>query len=300
MEKDNENNKTVIKNQKNELFLKVVLSLFSFFIVIFIGGTIFSLVCNSNAEWSEVSEPTIEIDTNIIDTQNTPPYGNGFIADLSEYEEYINPILEKRDDFLLLVNSKNSLKSSYKPTDLTEIPSSLVPSGQDALSLSLYAAKALEAMIIEMTEQGVELNNANIPLTVKRGYISYEEQKSAFEYEVEKLMMNDESLTKAMAEKLAESITERPGTNEHQSGLAVDIHNMAVDGVGFEETEAFSWLMDNSWKFGFILRYRENKSELTGYQFEPWHFRYVGRYHSERIYKLDLCLEEYLEYFDLK
>lgn len=300
MKKKN-SNKTAITNQKHELILKVVLSSFSFFIAIFIGGTVFSLVCNSNTEWADISEPIIEIDTFTEETQDAPPYGNGFVADLSEYEEYINPILQKRDDFLLLVNSKNTLKSKFKPNDLTLVSSSLVADNVNEPYLSLYAAKALEAMFIEMKEQNVEINDINtkIPTTVKRCFISYEEQNQMFQYEVDKLMKNDETLTKEMAEKLAESTVSRPGANEHQSGLAVDIHNMSVESIKFEETEVFSWLKDNCWKFGFILRYPENKSEVTGVQFEPWHFRYVGRYHSERIYKLDLCLEEYLEYFNL-
>ena len=88
-----------------------------------------------------------------------------------------------------------------------------------------------------------------------------------------------------------------PGTSEHETGLAVDI--VATDyqllDEGQENTKEQQWLMDNSWKYGFILRYPGNKSEKTGIYYEPWHYRYVGKEVAEIIYEMDVCFEEYLE-----
>lgn len=87
-----------------------------------------------------------------------------------------------------------------------------------------------------------------------------------------------------------------PGTSEHQTGLAVDImsnHYLVLD-EGQEDTAEQKWLMANSYKYGFILRYPSNKSELTGINYEPWHYRYVGKEAAKEIYEKDICLEEYL------
>lgn len=88
-----------------------------------------------------------------------------------------------------------------------------------------------------------------------------------------------------------------PGTSEHQLGLAVDIvdaHNQKLD-ESQELTDVQKWLMKNSWKYGFILRYPNNKSKVTGIIYEPWHYRYVGKTAAKEIYKRGICLEEYLD-----
>ena len=87
-----------------------------------------------------------------------------------------------------------------------------------------------------------------------------------------------------------------PGTSEHQLGLAVDIvdiENQILD-EDQEKTAVQKWLMKNSWRYGFILRYPNDKSNITGIIYEPWHYRYVGKEAAKEIYDLDVCLEEYL------
>lgn len=81
-----------------------------------------------------------------------------------------------------------------------------------------------------------------------------------------------------------------PSTSEHQLRLAVDI----VDIENQEKTAVQKWLMENSWRYGFILRYPDDKSDITGIIYEPWHYRYVGKEAAKEIYDLDVCLEEYL------
>lgn len=89
-----------------------------------------------------------------------------------------------------------------------------------------------------------------------------------------------------------------PGTSEHQTGLAVDIISLSYQVLdkNQENTAEQKWLMENSYKYGFILRYPSEKSELTGINYEPWHYRYVGKEAAKEIYEMGLCLEEYLEY----
>ena len=84
------------------------------------------------------------------------------------------------------------------------------------------------------------------------------------------------------------------GCSEHQTGLAVDMHNMSSAQPAFADTYEAKWLAENAWKFGFILRFPSDKTEVTGMTFEPWHYRYVGRYHAKIIRDNGLCLEEYI------
>ena len=89
----------------------------------------------------------------------------------------------------------------------------------------------------------------------------------------------------------------RPGTSEHQLGLALDIVDLDYQQLDTrqEETPEQKWLMENSWKYGFILRYPTDKSNITGIIYEPWHYRYVGKEAAKVIHEKGICLEEYLE-----
>ena len=88
-------------------------------------------------------------------------------------------------------------------------------------------------------------------------------------------------------------IINKPGTSEHNLGLAVDFNYVNLD---FEETESFKWLQKNAENYGFILRYKKEKEEITKVDYEPWHWRYVGEKHAKKMNELDMCLEEYVEY----
>ena len=87
-----------------------------------------------------------------------------------------------------------------------------------------------------------------------------------------------------------------PGTSEHQTGLAVDIVDMNYQLLDEkqEDTAVQKWLIKNSYKYGFILRYPSDKSEITGINYEPWHYRYVGKDVAKEVYEQGVCFEEYL------
>lgn len=128
-----------------------------------------------------------------------------------------------------------------------------------------------------------------VDLVVRSGYRSEEEQKA--------LMINKISefrragLSRSEAREKALRWVAMPGTSEHQLGFAVDIN--AENGTADEK--AYSWLSEYAHEYGFILRYPNSKSHITGISYEPWHFRYVGKNHAKRIYEQGLCLEEYVE-----
>lgn len=230
---------------------------------------------------TETEPETIE------DATETDPVGEQndcvFKADLSEYEEYLEP--EDRDGYLLLVNPDNPLSSNYKPSDLTLIADRRAGRNDE---LRLYAAKALEAFLKESRENGCKT------ITSVSAYRPYNTQLYIFNNDVKRYM--EDGMTEEEAVAKTRSDTAYPGESEHQSGLAVDILTNGCSLYEFEGTYEAEWLAENAWKFGFILRYPKGKEEITTYVYEPWHFRYVGRYHAKRIYDAGMCLEEYIEF----
>jgi len=205
-----------------------------------------------------------------------------FKLDLSEYEQYMNPA--DRDAYIKLINQTHELDKDYKPDDLTSVP--YVRDGVQTPYLRLYAAKALEAMLKEAYAEG-----CSTTLTVTSCYRSYDYQQYLYDYRVSVYAY----LGEEEARKKAATIVALPGQSEHQSGLAADIHTLISADVNFEDTFEAQWLKENSWKFGFIVRYPLDKIDITGISFEPWHYRYVGRYHAFKIYESGLSLEEYCE-----
>ena len=126
-------------------------------------------------------------------------------------------------------------------------------------------------------------------------YRSYEKQQSLYQNKVNRLAAQGYSQEKAREE--AAKAVALPGTSEHQLGLAVDIVDIANQNLDSsqEDTAVQQWLMEHSWEYGFILRYPNDKSDITGIIYEPWHSRYVGKDAAAEIYQQGLCLEEYLE-----
>lgn len=239
-------------------------------------------------------------DTTAVDT-DTDTNANGddvptieFKSDLSAYEEYMDP--EDRDAYLVLVNAWNTLGEDDIPTDLCDVVNTR-DDGRNTQKLRLYAAKALEALFIELYANGYdEKGPSGYPVSVMSAYRSYSYQNQLFNSYVDREMKNDPSLTREDAEAITETYSARPGTSEHQTGLCLDMHNLSSAKKAFADEEAYAWLEENCWKFGFILRFPEGKTDITGITYEPWHYRYVGRYHAYQMHELDMCLEEYLDY----
>ncbi len=276
-------------------FLTVLLATLLCVITLWIGFSVYAAICSNGAKWEEITSPLDDtIPTNT--TVQPGPFGDGFLADLSQYEDYINPIGDKRDAFLRLVTAKTPLKRGDTPDDLTSLRKEITWEGRE-ITLSLHAAKALEAMLIEMNAQGIEPIDpaTKLPIGVLIGFRSYDEQKKLFDAEVQRQMRRDPNLSIEMATDIASAIVDKPGANEHQSGLAVAFASGNAVSSAFADTEMYEWLTENAWKFGFILRYPEGKEAETGIAFRPYHFRYVGRAHASLMKEHDLCLEEYLK-----
>ena len=215
-----------------------------------------------------------------------------FVADLSDYEAYMDPV--DRDAYLILVNRTHPLPPDLIPSDLTEIANTRAD-GRPPQKLRTCAAKALDALFREAEALGYldRISEDGKAFSVTSGYRSYAYQRTLFEtYQNQRI---SQGMTEREAFERTSRTTALPGESEHQSGLCVDMHDRVCATTRFESAEVYRWLSENAWKFGFILRYPKGKEEVTGYSFEPWHYRFVGRYHAERIYRRNLTLEEYLE-----
>ena len=238
------------------------------------------------------NEPTrsIEEDTGVgflsESLREATAYELNFQTDLSEYEEYMNPQGDLRNAFLILVNADHPLTASDVPNDLGDVI--YTSTARSTQKLREYPMRALEALFKEMHHYGY------YDMAVYSGYRSYDYQATIFDQYVQNEMASNPALSEEEAEALVLTYSTRPGTSEHQTGLAVDMDTMGSFTTDFAWTSEYYWLQENAWKFGFILRFPSDKTDVTSISFEPWHYRYVGRYHAKIIRDNGLCLEEYI------
>jgi LAS superfamily LD-carboxypeptidase LdcB len=175
-------------------------------------------------------------------------------------------------DTLMLVNKYYNLGSSYEPDDLITIPNNGRRIRQVAYQpyLNMYNAAKIDGL----------------DLFVTSGYRSYQTQQVLYN-----------NYVKADGQAKADTYSARPGYSEHQTGLAIDFIIPGSTFNNFKYTEEFRWLKDNAHKYGFIMRYPLGKENITGYQYESWHYRYVGVDIAKYIYENDITYDEYYAYY---
>ncbi len=182
------------------------------------------------------------------------------------------------NQYFILINRENRLSENYVPDNLIEISSRFLNYAEDD-NLESTASEALNRMFNAAMEDGISLIGVS-------GYRSYDMQRRLYDT---RMMREGEAQTR--------SYTAEAGASEHQTGLAIDIlsDEYSVLDEGFENTRAFKWLNENCYKYGFILRYLKGKEDITGYNYEPWHFRYIGNEEAAmEIMNRGLTFEEYI------
>ena len=181
----------------------------------------------------------------------------------------------------VFVNKERRMPADYIPADLVRVEVPTILSFEEVNHLRQAASDALSAMFAAAEEeQGFEL-------LARSGYRSYNTQVSLYDLNV-----------REYGEDYARRISARPGTSEHQSGLAMDISSPSVNyqlTEDFGDTDEGRWVAENAHRFGFILRYMKGREQITGYDYEPWHLRFVGIDLAAEIYSGDLTLEEYFD-----
>lgn len=178
---------------------------------------------------------------------------------------------------LILVNKYNYLTSDYNPDDLKELSNVYAYGTNQMLRLDAYNA------FIEMWNKA---NEDGYKLIINSSYRSYEDQEKIY---------NDYSSW--YGETDADKKAARPGYSEHQTGLALDVQSYCSENKEFDECPEFTWLSNNAYKFGFILRYPKDLEHITGYNYESWHYRFVGIKASTYIHNNNITFDEYYAYF---
>lgn len=182
-------------------------------------------------------------------------------------------IIEKPDHILVLINKFNKLPEDYIPKDLEKINISYANDYK-------YVRKSAKIAFEKLSNDAKKLGYKIIAISTFRSY-RYQEQLYLY-------------YVRTKGKDYADNCSARPGHSEHQSGLSIDVMGENMDYNEFEQSQSFNWMKENAHKYGFIMRYPSGKEHITGFKYEPWHYRYVGIEVASTIYNNNITLEEYL------
>jgi len=191
--------------------------------------------------------------------------------DKKQYEDATE--IEDKNNQLVLVNKYNYLGDKFIPENLENINTQYALSN---MKLVDYAKEAFEKMAKDARKE-------NLKIIAMSTYRSYSYQVDLYN-----------RYKKKDGQEAADKYSGRPGFSEHQSGLAVDVYNGKEDYTNFESTKEFTWMKDHAYEYGFIIRFPKGKENETGYQYESWHYRYVGIDVATYIKNNNISLEEYI------
>lgn len=179
------------------------------------------------------------------------------------------------NDISILVNKYISVPNDYTPDHLVVM--------EKYAKKNIYLVKEAYDSFVQMVEKAKEAN-LNIRAISAYRDVNYQENLYSSYYK------ND-------SKKDVDTYSARPGFSEHHTGLCVDLDNENTNYEYFEYTDEYEWMLNNSYKYGFILRYPKNKENITGYMYESWHFRYVGVKAATYIHKNNITYDEYFVRF---
>lgn len=180
------------------------------------------------------------------------------------------------DDLLVLVNYSETMPDDFHRN-----------------IVNLYGVDVDERIVEPFQKMQAAAQADGVSLWISSGYRSVQRQSELFDRAVEENQDNGMGLQQA--EAVAALSVARPGCSEHNTGLAIDLNGVRED---FDTTPEYEWLAEHAVEYGFILRYPEDKQEITKIRFEPWHYRYVGPEHAKAMQERHFCLEEYVGYLE--
>ena len=196
------------------------------------------------------------------------------------WDIYSEEIVPEGDDLDTIVDKVRALPYDYIPEDIVAISDYEIPATINGIQLREIVIKNLKKLILSAEEEGIEL-------FIVSGFRPFVNQYYLYANNVYYFGFNETD------KKVA-----RPGHSEHQLGTAIDITSSETlnrEVVAFEDTKASKWLEKNAYKHGFVLTYPDKSIEKTGYIYEPWHYRYVGKDLSRKVVQSGMTLEEYLK-----
>ena len=191
-------------------------------------------------------------------------------------EDYVDPLVIDEFDDYVLVNKHRQLSSEYVPDDLVTINEEYVKADEE-IEIERNVAKAFYDMAEAASKDGMEL-------MVSSGYRSYKDQEEITNTYLELYGQN-----------YVDNYVAKPGFSEHQTAMSLDIASKSVN--TFVNSDEYTWMMDNAYKYGFILRYPKSKEDITGYKCEAWHYRYVGKKIAKYIKENNITYDEYYVMF---
>ena len=207
-----------------------------------------------------------------------------YAVDFDSWQMYLaNPWNPVPDEWLAMQYGDSGLAKvlqKYRPN----------PAVNSQLYFDARATDYLHAMIEAAEKDGINLD-------VISAYRTNEFQTGNFERQVNSVKANNPGISDAEAREKAATVVAKPGTSEHQLGLAVDFNSVEDS---FRNTRAYKWLVENCTDYGFILRYEAEKQHKTGIIPEPWHYRYVGVKNAKLIEASGLCMEEFIEKYNVE
>ncbi len=235
------------------------------------GDALPETIEEASAESTEQVEETEDLESASEQDQGEPES-----ADLPEPVDAELRVIADGNYLLALITKETTLKSSYAPTNLVRIPEYMYPARE--LWLREEAFRQLEQLWQAAAADGVTL-------TIISAYRSYNYQQTLFQ-----------NYADSYGEEAANRFSARPGQSEHQLGTTVDFGGTAVDlKAAYADTAQGRWLAEKAYKFGFAMSYPEGKEEITGYIFEPWHYRYIGPEAAAEWFVSGLSLKEFLQ-----
>ncbi|OON96207.1 MAG: hypothetical protein ATN31_09975 [Candidatus Epulonipiscioides saccharophilum] len=189
--------------------------------------------------------------------------------------QYLKTEIEDDDDWQLrLINAKNPVPQEYT------LEVAILKNGN----------KVDERIYPFLKEMFDDARAAGMYPVVTSGYRTNAEQKKLYDDKIEEYLLEGYSEIEAI--KLTEKFLANPGTSEHEMAIAVDI---VGDWMKSSSAEVYDWLKSHAHEYGFILRYPENKNHITGINYEPWHYRFVGVDAAKEIYEQNITLEEFCQ-----
>lgn len=198
-----------------------------------------------------------------------------------EYPKDIKQTSRNGNDLLVLVNKEYKLPSSYAPSDLVEVGEEVIRRGSNYY---------LRSILINDLKDMVDAAKSNgIDLSIVSAYRSYNTQASTYQYWIN---YNNGCVS------CADRISARPGHSQHQLGTTLDFSSNEINdslGTKFGDTKASQWLKTNAYRYGFALSFPQGYESTTGFSYEPWHYRYIGKTNSQEMKSSRMILESYLQ-----
>ena len=277
------NNNRKKRNQRNVVFTVCVISALG---IIAAAGLVTMALVNKPASSKQEEKPTTSsvVSANPSSTGSiTMSSGESSSAETSsatsdiQFSGKTEAFVQSEDRLLAVVNNTIKLPDSFKK-NLT----------------NAFDAKVDKSMVDDWEALYSAGEKKEHYYWITYSYRSEKDQTKLYNSRV-KTLMEEENMTKEEAKKEADQTTQKGGSSEYMTGLSIGVNT--VDDA-FGESSEYTWLKENSYKYGFIIRYPKDKEDITGVKFQPWRLRYVGRTHAKKMHELNLCLEEYVQYLN--